>query len=228
MDCAYFLNQRTQFVSDFYDTSIQPFNKMKTDIENEIPPFDNFPYGESNEPAFMKQWGDADTSIKLIGMMALCLISESLKIYISCVSKNIGFSLDEKAKKVRNKRLFSTFKKYFGAILKTHWVDCSFDDTLLNEIIVARNSIQHNDNLHTFLVQHTKHTLQKTPQPFFAKESQLQAFDNLRSYSTVFRPHIVVDRDKLNAAISALEGLADWIDTRSDKIAEWRGRKGTA
>jgi hypothetical protein len=43
--------------------------------------------------------------------------------------------------------------------------------------------------------------------------------------SSLFAPAVDINRQNLFAAITEIEKLADWIDTRGDKIWEWRTKQ---
>lgn len=53
MDATYFLKSRTAFIRFFYAESAKGFTDVKHRIENQLPPFDDPPYSEDGEPAFL-------------------------------------------------------------------------------------------------------------------------------------------------------------------------------
>lgn len=76
MDVYSFFKQRTDLIRHFYDAASTPFLETKKCIEDALPPFDNPPYDDSGEPAFLSEWLRADVEHELIGRTAgLCCIN---------------------------------------------------------------------------------------------------------------------------------------------------------
>ena len=61
MDAKFFLKRRTSFIRFFYDTSAAAFRSVQTKIEAKEAPFDNPPYSEDPEPAYLEEWMEAET-----------------------------------------------------------------------------------------------------------------------------------------------------------------------
>ena len=56
MDVYFFLKQRTDLIRHFHNAATAPFVETKQRINDALPPFDDPPYDESGEPAFLAEW----------------------------------------------------------------------------------------------------------------------------------------------------------------------------
>lgn len=83
LDILFFLKQRTDFIRRHYDVCVEAFAEQKRLIEAAEPPFDDPPYSEDGEPAFLEEWLDADISIQLVGISCVSLLSDALKLYLN-------------------------------------------------------------------------------------------------------------------------------------------------
>jgi len=231
VDVAYFLRERTNFIRFYYDQCAIPFAKIKYQIENDLPPFDDPPYSEDPEPPYLDKWMDADTGTQIVGLSCVSLLSDSLKLYFGNLQHRvIGFSFGDKEseKKAFKKGFVAAYTDILGDILDTDWSDCPADLKIIEQVVLARNSGQHGGDLTSFLVSHDKHTLNKHPRPFFANEQERESWTEVdgAAASSFLMPSVGVTREALFAAIEHVEKLADWIEGRMDKASDWRmGRR---
>jgi hypothetical protein len=92
MDATYFLKERTKILRFFYDTSARPFLDIQRQIDEGLPPFDNPPYSEDPEPAFLSEWIDAGIGLSLLGLSGVSMLSDALKLYFQTLQgRVIGF-----------------------------------------------------------------------------------------------------------------------------------------
>lgn len=227
MDANYFLNKRTEFIRFFYDESFKPFEETKRLIEEEKPPFDNPPYSEDPEPAYLEEWLEADSAIEIVGLSCVSMLSESLKLYFSTMQYDvIRFAFSNQEKKLfKELGYVGAYRAAFGDILGTDWSDCTIDFAVIEQVILARNRTQHGSDLTSMQPQHDKHTMEKHPRPIFTTKSALSGFDV--SHSWFSGPPVKVSRDALFTAIEEIESLAEYIEGRLDKVPEWRASKMT-
>jgi hypothetical protein len=225
MDATYFLKQRTAFIRFLYAEGVKPFDDMRSRIEKSEPPFDNPPYSEDPEPPFLAEWMDADTAKDLLGLHAVSLLSDSLKLYFQTLQKRvIGFEFGASEKALFNKRGFvGAYIAALGVILGTDWSDCPVRLDVIEQVVLARNRGQHGTDLTSLDLRHDNGTLTKHPKPFFASDSEWKTWQDAGgSPDSVFAPGLEVTQDRLLLAIDEVEKLADWIDARLDKAHEWR------
>jgi len=224
MDASYFLKDRTKFIRFVYQTSEKAFLELQTQIEKGLPPYDNPPYSEDPEPAYLTEWLDAQTGIAVLGQACVSILSDSLKLYLNTLQvRVVGFRFDGDLRKVFKPGFVLAFKAALGEILATDWSDCPANFDVIEQVVLARNRGQHGSNLTSFNVTHDPLTLTKHPRPFFASEGEWKAWQEAGGDpSAYFAPSLEITRETLFAAIAEVEALADYIDGRLDKAWEWR------
>jgi hypothetical protein len=231
VDVVYFLKERTNFIRFYYDQCVAPFAKIKHQIENQLPPFDDPPYSEDPEPPYLDKWMDADAGIQIAGLSCVSLLSDSLKLYFRNLQHRVigfGFRDKESEKKAFKEGFVAAYIGILGPILDTDWSDCPADLKIIEQVVLARNRGQHGGDLTSFHVSHDQHTLDKHPRPFFMNEDERESWmaDDGTAASSLLMPSVEVTREGLFAAIEQVEKLADWIEGRMDKAADWRmGRR---
>ncbi|HEX8240866.1 MAG TPA: hypothetical protein VF574_14115 [Allosphingosinicella sp.] len=223
MDAAYFLKDRTEFIRFFYDTGCKAYLEVKRLIEEELPPFDNPPYSEDGEPAYLEEWMDAESAIQLLGLACISLLSDSLKLYFHTLQRRImGFSFSDDRAAFKNGFL-AAYQGALAEILQIDWSDCPADLAVVEQIVLARNRSQHGSALTSFHIAHDGRTLEKHPIPFFASEEERATWQNEEgTWSSFLMPSVNVSREKLFAATREVEVLADFIDSHMGKLWEWR------
>lgn len=224
MDAVYFLKNRTDFIRFYFDESVKPFAEIKRCIEEVLPPFNNPPYSEDPEPAFLEEWMDAGTAEQICGLACVSLLSDSLKLYFHTLQKRvIGFTFDEYESKLFKRGFVAAYLAALGEILSTDWSDCPADLSVIEQIVLVRNRGQHGGDLTSFDITHDRKMLERHPQPFFASEDEQRDWKREEgSLSWFLMPNIEVTRDNLFKAIDQVELLVDWIESRMDKAREWR------
>ncbi|MEP6869131.1 MAG: hypothetical protein ABJA20_11505 [Novosphingobium sp.] len=226
MDATYFLKNRTVFLRTFYSTGAQGFVDVKQKIETGQPPFDDPPYSEDPEPAYLAEWMEAATALEALGMAALSMLSDSLKLYLNTLADRvIGFSFDN-SRSAFKQGFLSAYFSALGEILETDWSDCPVDRDLIEQVVLVRNRGQHSEHLSTFAVTLDAAMFEKHPRPFFISEDELStliAEDG--SLSSMLMPTIRVTAVGLQTAIDEVDALADWIEDRLDRAHAWRLRK---
>ena len=231
MDVVYFLKGRTNFIRFYYDQCVVPFAKIKHQIENHLPPFDDPPYSEDPEPPYLDKWMDADTGIHIAGLSCVSLLSNSLKLYFASLQHRVigfGFGNKEREKNAFKKGFVAAYTGVLGHILDTDWSDCPADLTIIEQVVLVRNRGQHGGDLTSFRVSHDQRTLKKYPRPFFVNEHERESWmqDPETAASWLLMPSVEITREALFAAVEHVEKLADWIEGRMDNAADWRmGRR---
>ncbi|WP_422014729.1 hypothetical protein [Roseateles sp.] len=206
MDLAYFLRERTALIRHFYDAASAPFIETRRLIEAVEPPFHDPPYDESGEPAYLEEWLQADVELELVGRACITMLSESIKHYLHGWERWVP--LTPAAEKAMG-------SKGFVRAYVEHYTDqlgapvCPADLDVIEQVVLARNSAQHNGNLVTNTVEHDAKTRAKYPRPFFTRpdgpDSAPSGLDNF------LVDWVHVDRDKLLRATEQVEILADWL-----------------
>jgi hypothetical protein len=226
MDACYFLKSRTDFIRFFYEEGAKGFGAIKHQIEEELPPFDDPPYSEDPEPAYLEEWMDAEAAAGVLGIACVSMLSDSLKLYFKTLEERvIGFSFGDRKLAFRQ-GFVPAYLHALGEILDTDWSDCPIDRDLIEQVVLARNRGQHGEDLTSFDVRYDKATLEKHPRPFFVSDDELSVLTSEEgSLASLLRPTLKVGAAQLSKALDEVDALADWIESRLDKANEWRLRE---
>lgn len=220
MDVYFFLKQRTDLIRHFYDAASAPFVETKRCIQNALPPFDEPPYDDSGEPAFLSEWLQADVEHELIGRAAVSILSDALKQFFVTWERRTWTEppCAKCFKKAFESGFIAGYVECFAEAFELDWSSCPADLDVLKQVVLARNRAQHSDLVLDHLT-HDDKSLQAYPRPFFVRpedEGVDQAVTNFLS------PTIHINREKLLEAIEHTERLAFWLQ---QKIEEHRSLK---
>tara|TARA_R110001583_G_scaffold94384_7_gene237897 strand:+ start:6675 stop:7337 length:663 start_codon:yes stop_codon:yes gene_type:complete len=212
MDIEFFLKERTKFIKYFYETSLAPFNKIIDDIEKGNEPYIP-PYCEDGEPPFLSEWIDANSGIETCGNHALSMLASSLQLYLKAwvdrLDKYHGMTFEVNFKK---KGWFNGYCEIFKEI-KMDLSECPADLNIIEQIPLARNRIQHPDEITTVNTSHSWSDLSKHPNPYFVKESEVNFTSSQDGQSWLFPPTIAPTEEKIQEAISNVESLCSWLES---------------
>lgn len=215
VDAGYFLKKRTNFIRFYYNTAIPAFVEVRRCIEDELPPYDDPPWSDDGEPAYLDEWMDTAAAEQVQGLACVSLLSDSLKLYF--------LTLQERVVRFRFQNERTAFKNGFlapnlqvlGEILELDWAECPADLGIIEQIILARNRGQHRTDLTSLEVVHDGKTLKKYPAPFFASESELKDWPREEgSLSWFLMPRLKVSKENLFEALEQVEALVDWLDSK--------------
>jgi hypothetical protein len=205
---------RTKFIRFYYSEAVKPFLTIKKSIEKESPPFDNPPFDESGEPAFLDEWMDAETAKDMVGLHCVSLLSETLKIYFETLRSRV-LKVEFVAEKPFKKGFVNAYKNTLAEHFEIDWARKGVDFELIEQVVLARNSASHSQQLNDMKPDHDKKTLEKFPRPFFASEIELRMFEETSSFGLFAdEPSVHVSRDRLMHAIEEIEKMADVIHSR--------------
>lgn len=222
MDVHFFLKQRTTLIRHFYDTASGPFVETKRRIQNALPPFDDPPYDESGEPAFLSEWLQADVEHELVGRAAVSMLSEALKQFFVTWERRTWTEppCAKGCKKAFESGFIAGYVECFTQGLELDWSTCPADLDVLKQVVLARNRAQHSDLVLDHLT-HDEKSLQAYPRPFFVRPED-EGMD--RAATSFLSPAIHISREKLLDAIDHAEQLAFWLQ---QKLEEHRHLKYT-
>ncbi len=230
MDARYFLKSRTGLIRFFHAEAAKGYAEVQRRIEAAEAPYDNPPWDDSGEPAFLSEWLDANTATEMLGTAAIAMLSDSLKLYFKMLEERvIGFSFENRTATFRKKGFVRAYVDALGEILDTDWSDCPADLDLIEQIVLTRNRAQHGEDLTSFDVTYDQAMLDKHKRPFFISDEELSALTAEEgSLASMLMPTIRVDGPRLDRAIAEVDALADWIDSRGEQAYEWRLRQRSA
>jgi hypothetical protein len=213
MDIEFFLKLRTAFIRYFYETSVKPFDAIKSAIEKGEAPYIP-PYSEDEGPPFLEEWMNAEQGIDAIGHACISMLSSSLQLFLKSwvdrLVKEHGMKFDADFKK---RGWFNGYKQIFVQ-LQLPLSECTVDCDVIEQVTLARNRVQHPEELTALWVKHSESDLKRFPKPFFASEAELKMAirDDDDSVIWWLRPSVKSAQEKILAAIDQVESLCSWLE----------------
>ena len=211
MDLEYFLKERTRFILYFYKTAVTGFSEIAHAIKNEEEPYIP-PYSEDGEPPFLAEWMDAQTGQASVGYSALSMLSASLKLYLEEWTIRIE-NPQQKFSRKHNRGWFYAYKRILkdaGVILE----DCPADLELIEQVVLARNLVQHPDELTQMEVHHSKKDLEKHPNPIFLSESEEKMLKESEEFLSWMTPKVSIDESRLQEVVQHVESMCSWLESQ--------------
>lgn len=227
MDIRFFFEQRLGFIKQLYINGSAPFEQRMRKIEKGVRPFIP-PYSEDGEPPFQLEWEEADSSIQVLGSSCLSMISASLHIYLVAWQDRLGSAPDCTKAAFKN-GWPAGYQAYYESHGSDKFDTGPFDYSLVSEIVLARNSIQHDDSLTSNTFRYRDSDLPKLPSPFFVsdrdKELAKQIGDGERDW--LYPPHIHITKEKFLHMTSEISKLVEWLEKQGEQILHkrWEERK---
>ena len=215
MDIELFTKERIKFTKYFYENGCIPFQETIDLIEREQHPYVPV-YDESGEPQFMSEWLQARDGIESIGLASLSMFSSSLQIYMN--SWLDRFNVPKSVRKGK-KGWFDAMKK----AMRNRGVDfttCKLDLDILEQLVLARNRVQHADDITSNTVDHLPKELDKFPSPVFVDPK-----DPSLSKSWFGSPRVYVDRLKIDETAALIESFCEWLETEFVRLERDRIKK---
>jgi hypothetical protein len=213
MDIEHFLKSRIVFIRYFYENAERPFNEIKIAIKNKEEPYIP-PYSEDGEPPFLKEWMDAEQGVETVGHACICMLSSSLllffKLWVNRLENEQGMKFNANFNK---KGWFHGYMEIFNK-LELPLSQCGANLDVVEQITLARNRVQHPEELTQLGVDHSERDLQKFPKPFFANEMELKMaiHDGDGSAAWWLRPSVKSTKEKIFEAINQVEVLCSWLE----------------
>ena len=203
MNLLHFLDERLNFALYLYDSTAPRFLEIARKIEAGEEPFVDrrHPDDPDPEPAYLEEWERADLAVEVVGMSCLGLVQSALHAYLK---KFVGKDLLGPIKQMKQGSWVENFKAAFGTDPDFDWAGSGVDLSLIEEIVLTRNSFQHGDDLLTvYTFQDDKHAA-KYPTSHFGHATWRKGyFRNAR---------LTVTREKLVASVEAVRTLCRFLD----------------
>ena len=214
MDVLAFLKMRTDFITYYYSTAVGPFCNIQNSINDQTPPFDDPPYDESGEPAFLVEWLDADLGKEMVGFHCISLLSESMKVYFSELPTLVrGFEFE--SQKPFRKGFLNPYLTALSKHLGIDWQLERIDFDTIEQIVLARNNVSHAQSLTDLNPRHDDKTLYKYPRPFFSEDISAQLYEDTKTFGKfAMKPKVTVTEAKLLEAIEAILEMAQIVDKK--------------
>jgi hypothetical protein len=189
--------------------------ERKRKIEAEEEPFIP-PYSEAGEPPFLEEWLEAEESLHVLAYSCVSMLAAALHLYLETWVKQSGCPVDELLKKkvFKKQGWFSGYKTHFSQRFAIQFEAAPVKHALLEEVVLARNRIEHPSSITSQRTQYADSDLKKLRHPFFVDDIEATLFidadENEKSW--FFPPTLHVTNDQLIAAISQVERFAVWFE----------------
>jgi hypothetical protein len=171
------------------------------------------PYSEDAEPFFLNEWIEADESLQVLGYACISMLAAALHLYFKTWEAELRVPVD-KSINFKKKGWFNIYKAYFLAQIGVDFKQSPADLAILEEIVLARNRIQHPDDLLTPRASYLPTDMEKMPRVFFANDAELGLLSDVErsEKSWLFPPYVHIAEEKLISAIIEVEKLSTWLD----------------
>lgn len=209
MDILAGLRDKLRFIERFYSTASELFRETKRKIEAYeepfVPPaFD--PETGDDEPYFLTEWQDADESLNLVGQASLNLVQAAFREYLNWFLKLSGVPLTAKGA-----NWLERYKNQFLDTFRIDWGQGPVPISELEEIIVARNDVEHNGSAFGMTRTQSKKHQNRFPLGLFVHEIDRQI---AASSEHEWLGRIYLTQDNLAEAISRVERFCEFLDDR--------------
>lgn len=214
MDIRYFLEKRLAFIEQYYHTAAAAFVERKRLIEAGEEPFVH-PYSEDGEPPFLEEWIEADESLQILGQTCISMLSASVHLYFTTWQRHLGVPTAPALIPMFKKQgWLNGYKAYFLQNFQVRFEDSGCNLQLLEELVLARNRVQHPESITSRSTNYSEDDLKKLPRPFFVSEREVElmidAEDGEREW--LIPPTINVTAGKLQAAIAEVKRFSEWLE----------------
>src|SRR5437773_7612164 len=230
MNVFFFLQLRTKFIRDFYSETSFPFIERKRKIEAEEEPFEP-PYSEDGEPPFLQEWMEADEAPDVLGQMCVSMLSSTVQLYLKeCINdlhtkytaewlQKAGIGPPEEENKAAFKKGWINGNRvYFRDKLRIEWNNAPSNLKPLEEIVLARNKVQHPETITDLHARHWDHDPKNYRRSFFADEDEIKMIVAAPLMDEWFLPRrLNITKERLWQAIEEVEKFCCWLDGELQK-----------
>jgi hypothetical protein len=219
MDVLYFLKERTKFIRQFYELAAEPFLERQRQIEAGEEPYEQ-PYVDENssgEPAYLEDWMEADESLHVLAYACISMLAAALQLYFTTWESQLRKPARDLFKSEFKNGWLAGYKSYFAQYIGISFEDCPADLKFLEEVILARNRIQHPDSIWGQRTRYSTKDLEKlTHHPFFVDEGDRHLLTEVDESNIpwLMPPTLHVTEEKLIAAIEEVEKFSEWLEER--------------
>ncbi|MFC5521881.1 hypothetical protein [Polaromonas jejuensis] len=176
------------------------------------------PYSEDGEPPFLREWIEADESLHVLAYSCISMLAASHHLYLKTFEKLLHFHLDDSLKPKFKKSWLSGYRAYFAHHLGIRFEDCPANLEVLEEVVLARNRVQHPESIAGHRTPYSSSDLGKLAYPFFVNERERDLLADVDEAESAWfmPPTIHVSAEKLATAIEQVEKFGDWLENEID------------
>ncbi|MGA2075364.1 MAG: hypothetical protein ABSH52_17880 [Terriglobia bacterium] len=206
MDIKYFFGKKLEVLREFYATGKVPFDQAMDDAEVEYDQWSSSFAGEDEDPSppkeVMDRYEKGSACKSLLGQACLSALQQTLKEYLKeFISDRGQWREAERLISELRKRGFGElqcYKTVFRELLGCDWDKGPIPFSILKEIVLARNAVQHEGHISSLDRWRDRQYKSKYPVSLFANE----AFPTL----------ISVTEDNLRLAMGSIERFVEWLE----------------
>lgn len=213
---ARFFQERVVFIRQYYETASRPFVERKQKIEAHESPYNPLLTEEENgEPPFLDEWIEADESLHVLGYTCLSMLAAALHLYFKTWEKALGIPLSNSIKSTcKNKGWVAGYRSYFSENLNIRFDGSPTDLSVLEEIVLVRNRVQHPDEITDQRVTYSRNDIRALSRPFFVDEVERSLLTDVDKAESAWLspPTIHVPAEKFVAAIVEVEQFVNWLE----------------
>lgn len=213
LDVGYFLSTRIAFIRQLYVTATHEYVERQRKIKAEEEPFVP-PCSEDGEPPFLEEWLEADDSLQVLGRACVSMLAATLKLYFKAWEHELGIPVDSSLKPEFNRSFVNGYRAYFLRHFGIRFEDGPTNIAILEEIVLARNNIQHPETIMSNHSHYSDSDLKKLPHPFLVDDREKSFLTEVgeSQSSWLMPPTIHVSSDKLLNLLSEIERFAGWLE----------------
>jgi len=207
MDIEYFFKKKLEVLKEFYATGKVPFDQVIKDAETEYEQWSHSFGGEDEDPSppveMMDRYEKGHACKSLLGQACLSALQQTLKECFNDYIKDRGLwreaeQLETTLKKEkRDGGWLQQYRKIFRDLLGCDWDKAPVPFSILEEIVLARNAIEHQPHLGFSYRWRDRQYKSKYPVSLFADE--------------LFPELISVTEDNLRLAMDSIETFVKWL-----------------
>ncbi len=141
------------------------------------------------------------------------MLSASFHLYFKAWERQLRIPVDDSLGAAFKQGWFNGYKAYFQRL------NVSFENSpcnlgLLEELVLARNRVQHPESITEQNSYYSANDLKKLPNPFFIDDRDRELLADMEegARNWLMPPTIHVTHEKLKAAISEIARFAEWLE----------------
>ena len=146
------------------------------------------------------------------------MLAAALHLYLKTSERLIHLRIDKSMKPKFKNGWLSGYRACFSHQLGIRFEDCPADLEVLEEVVLARNRVQHPESIVGQRTLYSNSDLGKLEHPFFVDERErgLLADIDDAERAWLMPPTLHVSAEKLATAIEEVEKFGDWLGSEID------------
>jgi hypothetical protein len=228
VDYLAFTKLRTRFLRYLYAEAAEPFQERRRRVEAREAPFEDPPGYEDGEPPFLAEWQDAGEALDVLGQSVASLLSQALKLYVihwveelrrrigekQLHDAGVGLPGESQYRADFKRGWLVGYRAYFAA-LGIEWSQAPIDVTMLEQLVLARNAVQHSGDITSMRVRQSEADAARYPNGYFVDEFDIQLNDSMQPGSRFIQPpQLDISGDRLRDALDAVDQFCSWLDVQ--------------